>query len=87
MIRILGKHAYWIKGDHAGSDADPGVSTRRSLRPVTSIDQIWEFAPPPEMRVNIKTRPLGAQVGPSSCPPEEIIRSPERELKPEAQAV
>jgi hypothetical protein len=38
--RILGKEPYWIKGDHAGSDAEPGVSTRRSLRPVTSTDQI-----------------------------------------------
>jgi hypothetical protein len=37
---ILGKEPYWIKGDHAGSDAEPGVSTRRSLRPVTSTDQI-----------------------------------------------
>jgi len=32
---------YWIRGDQAGSEALPGVSTRRSLRPVTSIDQIW----------------------------------------------
>src|SRR3569833_3861719 len=39
---ILGKHTYWIKGDQAGSDAEPGVRTRRSLRPVTSTDQICE---------------------------------------------
>src|SRR5580658_11071620 len=67
---------YWIKGDHAGSDASPGVWTRCSLRPVTSIDQICEPCPPRKVRENISTRPLGAQVGPSSSQPVEIIRAP-----------
>ena len=51
--RILGKTGYWIKGDHAGSEAPPGVSTRLSLRPVMSTDQIWEPRPPCAVRVNI----------------------------------
>src|SRR4051812_40554642 len=64
------------EGDQAGSEASPGVITRRSFRPVTSTDQIWEPWPPSRVRVNIRTRPLGAQVGPSSSQPEEISRSP-----------
>src|ERR1700712_5256052 len=74
---ILGKLPYWIKGDHAGSEAEPGVRTRRSLRPVTSTDQIVEPRPPDASRPNIRTRPLGAQGGPSSLPPDEISLSPE----------
>src|SRR5450432_2048897 len=74
---ILGKAPYWIKGDQAGSEAEPGVRTRRSLRPVTSTDQMDEPRPPEASRPNINTRPLGAQVGPSSWPPLEINRSPE----------
>src|SRR5450432_2166887 len=73
---ILRKEPYWIKGDQAGSEAEPGVRTRRSLRPVTSTDHICEPRPPSRDRVNIKTRPLGAQVGPSSSQPDEISRSP-----------
>ena len=68
IAAILGKRPYWIKGDQAGSEAEPGVVTRRSLRPVTSTDQICEPRPPCASAANISTRPLGAQVGPSSSP-------------------
>src|ERR1700682_4822395 len=72
---------YWIKGDHAGSDASPGDSTRRSLRPVMSIDHTCDPPPLPprasKVRVNMITRPFGAQVGPSSCQPLVNMRSPE----------
>src|SRR5215467_12820927 len=69
-----------IKGDHAGSDASPGESTRRSLRPVMSIDQICDPPPTPpapegNVRVNMMTRPFGAQVGPSSSQPCVRMRS------------
>src|SRR5450432_2010956 len=78
---ILRKEPYWIKGDQAGSDAAPGVRTRRSLRPVTSTDHICDPRPPSRDRVNINTRPLGAQVGPSSSQPDESSRSPEPSLR------
>ncbi len=58
--------SYWMAGDQAGSEALPGVCTRRSLRPKTSMEKIWAAAPPCPSRVYISTRPLGAQVGPSS---------------------
>src|SRR5205085_3895940 len=69
--------SYWIKGDQAGSEADPGEATRLSFRPVTSTDQIADPRPPRSERVNISTRPFGAQVGPSSSHPSLMIRSPE----------
>ena len=60
----------------------PGESTRRSLRPVMSMDQICDPPPAPlapdcSVRVNISTRPFGAHVGPSSCQPWVNVRSPD----------
>src|SRR5260370_5677901 len=69
-----------IKGDQAGSDASVGVGTGRSKRPVMSIwFSVTDPARPPELgcwRKNIRTRPLGAQVGPSTRKPLASMRSP-----------
>src|SRR6185295_4467061 len=77
LHRVYEQYRYWIKGDQAGSDASPGVVTRRSFRPVTSIDQICEPRPPDDVRPNMITRPFGAQVGPSSSQPFVMMRVPE----------
>src|SRR5262245_38293862 len=69
---------YLSKGDHAGSEAKPGVDTGRSLYPVTST--LKSFGPPcsPGLsRKNMRTRPFGAQVGPSLWNPSVSILSPE----------
>src|SRR5260221_11863615 len=62
-------------GDHAGSDAKPGVGTRNSLRP--EISTVNKDGPPlpPGSRKNITTRPFGAKVGPSLWKPAVRIRS------------
>ena len=52
-------------GDHAGSDAKPGVGTRCSLRPEISTVNSEGPPFPPGSRKNITTRPFGAKVGPS----------------------
>src|SRR4051812_40819499 len=64
-------------GDHAGSDAKPGVGTRNSLRP--EISTVNKDGPllPPGSRKNITTRPFGAKVGPSLWKPAVRMRSPE----------
>src|ERR1700690_2448628 len=69
--------AHDSSGDHAGSDAKPGVGTRSSLRP--EISTVNKEGPPlpPGSRKNIRTRPFGANVGPSLWNPEVRIRSPE----------
>src|SRR5258706_16477513 len=68
--------AHANSGDHAGSDAKLGVGTLSSLRPVISM--VWSAGPvlPPESRKNIRTRPLGAKVGPSLWKPSVRMRSP-----------
>src|SRR5437868_10681072 len=48
-------------GDHAGSDAKPGVGTRCSLRPEMSTVNSEGPALPPGSRKNITTRPFGAR--------------------------
>src|SRR5437773_11268939 len=64
-------------GDHAGSEAKPGVGTRNSLRP--EISTVNNDGPPlpPGSRKNMTTRPFGAKVGPSLWKPEVRMRSPE----------
>src|SRR5215204_5852134 len=64
-------------GDHAGSEAKPGVGTRNSLRPEISTVYSDGPPPPPGSRKNITTRPFGAKVGPSLWKPEVRMRSPE----------
>ena len=67
VYRELYVLSYGSKGDHAGSDAAPGVGTRRKFVPVRSTDQISFFPPLPRVsRENKMTRPLGDHVGPSS---------------------
>src|SRR6185437_11969347 len=71
-----------IKGDHAGSDASCGVITSRSLYPVKSIEYSRGPPPLPCLSVGIwrkymSTRPLGAQVGPSTRNAWVSRRSPE----------
>src|SRR5258705_11445525 len=68
---------YDNRGDHAGSDAKPGVGTRCSLRPEISTVNSEGPPLPPGSRKNIRTRPFGANVGPSLWNPEVRIRSPE----------
>ena len=55
--------------------------TRRSFRPVKSIDQIDDTPPAPPrpgvVRVNMMTRPFGDHVGPSSEKLCVRMRSPE----------
>src|SRR5665213_3268877 len=52
-------------GDHAGSEAASGNGDGRVTRPVTST--VHSFGRPPRAwRKNMITRPLGAQLGPSS---------------------
>src|SRR5205809_1613120 len=65
------------RGDHAGSDAKPGVGTRCSLRPEISTVNSDGPLLPPGSRKNISTRPFGAKVGPSLWKPEVSRRSPE----------
>src|ERR1700722_4175710 len=71
------------RGDHAGSEAAVGVPTTRSLKPVMSIDTRREEKPEPRLsrpaacRQNIRTRPFGAKVGPSTEKPSDRMRSPE----------
>jgi hypothetical protein len=57
--------SYFNNGDHAGSDANPGVLKSCSLRPLTST--VYSDGPPfpPGSRKNMITRPFGDQVGPS----------------------
>src|ERR1041384_5335571 len=62
-------------GDQAGSEAAPGYGTGCRTRPVTST--VHSLDEPPESRSNIRTRPFGAQVGPSSWNPEVSSRSSE----------
>src|SRR5579863_10542985 len=69
--------SYESSGDHAGSDANPGVGTRNSLRPEMSTVNNEGPPLPPGSRKNISTRPLGAKVGPSLWNPEVKIRSPD----------
>ena len=69
--------SYESKGDHAGSEAKPGVGTRCSLRPEISTVNSDGPPLPPGSRKNIRTRPFGAKVGPSLWNPEVRIRSPE----------
>src|SRR3954451_5145800 len=71
------QRCYDSSGDHAGSEANPGVGTRCSLRP--EISTVYSDGPPfpPGSRKNISTRPFGANVGPSLWKPEVRIRSPE----------
>src|ERR1700712_4518568 len=64
-------------GDHAGSDAKPGVGTRCSLRPEISTVNSEGPPLPGGSRKNIKTRPFGAKVGPSLWKPDVRSRSPE----------
>ena len=64
-------------GDHAGSDAKPGVGTFCSLRPEMSTVNSEGPPLPPGSRKNMMTRPFGAKVGPSLWNPEVRIRSPE----------
>src|SRR5882724_562420 len=65
-------------GDHAGSDAKPGVGTRNSLRPeISTVNKDGPPAPSGASRKNITTRPFGAKVGPSLWKPEVRMRSPE----------
>src|ERR1700731_4993801 len=71
------RQAYDNSGDHAGSDAKPGVGTRCSLRPEMSTVNSDGPLLPPGSRKNITTRPFGANVGPSLWKPEVRIRSPE----------
>ena len=54
-------------GPHAGSDASTGVGNLRSLRPVRSTCQIPARPEPFSVRKNCTIRPLGDQVGASSC--------------------
>src|ERR1700743_1413897 len=68
---------YDRSGDHAGSDAKPGVGTRNSLRPEISTVNSEAPSLPPGSRKNIRTRPFGAKVGPSLWKPEVRIRSPD----------
>ena len=62
MLKPQGK-----SGDQAGSEAAVAVATRRRLRPEISTEKSAGCPSAPALsRVNIKTRPFGAQVGPSS---------------------
>src|SRR5438105_4148595 len=57
--------AYFNKGDQAGSEAGLVYGAALRIRPETST--VHKREPPPGVsRENISTRPLGAQVGPSS---------------------
>src|SRR5689334_22339857 len=68
---------YDSSGDQAGSEAKPGVGTRCSLRPETSIVNSEGPLLPPGSRKNIRTRPFGAKVGPSLWKPDVRTRSPD----------
>ena len=59
-------YRYFRIGDHAGSDASPGVGRRCRFLPVTSMLHSLGPAPGPASRVKAITRPFGDQVGPSS---------------------
>src|SRR5690348_18228472 len=64
-------------GDQAGSEAKPGVGTRCSLRPETSIVNSVDPLLPPGSRKNIRTLPCRANVGPSYGKPAVRTRSPD----------
>src|SRR5262249_539977 len=68
-------HYCGIKGDQAGSEASVGVGTGRSKRPVMSVC-CRPTGPPRPCVKYINTRPLGAQVGPSTRKPLLSMRSP-----------
>src|SRR5665213_3825431 len=63
-------------GDHAGSEAKPGVGTFCSFRPEISIVNKEGPELPPGSRKNMMTRPLGQKVGPSLWNPSVRMRSP-----------
>lgn len=54
-------------GPQAGSEASAGVGSRRSLRPVRSTCQMLAFPELRSVRKNWMMRPLGDQLGASSC--------------------
>src|SRR3546814_10873701 len=58
------------------SDPSSGVGIRRSLTPVRSIDQRSALPLPCAVRKKVITRPLGDQLGPSSCQALVRMRSP-----------
>ena len=60
-------HTYCRLGPHAGSEASTGVGRRLSLRPVRSTCQMPVWPLSRVVRKNCTTRPLGDQVGASSC--------------------
>ena len=73
--------AFCLTEPHAGSDASTGVIISRSLKPVRSIENSRGLPPWPRAsdgfwRKYISTRPLGAQVGPSTRNPSVSRRSP-----------
>src|SRR5690606_30498676 len=70
------KTHYGRIGPQAGSDPSSGVGILRALTPVRSTDQRSGRPEPRAARKNISTRPLGAQLGPSSPQLSVSVRSP-----------
>src|ERR671910_1916814 len=68
---------YSSSGDQAGSEAKFAVGIACSLRPVKSIECRRGPPEPASSLKNMRTRPFGAQVGPSCWKPVERMRSPE----------
>ena len=76
---VLGLHG--CKGDHAGSEASSGVTSRARCTRSGRWNRAARGRPSRRwagsLRKNISTRPLGAQVGPSTWKPSARIRSPQ----------
>ncbi len=63
-----GATLYWRSGPQAGSDPSSGVGMRRSFTPVRSTIHTSALPDDPCVeRWKVMTRPLGDQLGPSSC--------------------
>src|ERR1700730_13879477 len=75
--RLADSQAHDSSGDHAGSEAKPGGGTFCSLRPEISTVNSDGPPLPPGSRKNIRTRPLGAKVGPSLWKPKVRVLAPD----------